>query len=288
MARSTSWKGYLKLSLVSCAVAMAPAQSDRERIRFNTLNRETGNRLRMRMLDAVTGEVVDREDQVKGYEVGKGEYIQVEDEDMEAVRLESQHTIDIIEFVDGKEIDGLYYGDSHYLMPDDDVAVEAYTVIRDAMQRTGMVGIAKVVMGYRERYVAVQPRGKGILLTTLNYPYEIRDEAHVFERIRDAKPTAKELEAMEEIIDQMLDDWNPEMFEDRYQNELKKVLKAKQAGREIKVKAETAERAKGGNVVNLLDTLRKAIDAEKGATERRPKARSKKSTAAKKGRRSAA
>lgn len=276
MARQTSWKGYLKLSLVSCAVAMAPAQSDRERVRFNTLNRETGNRLRMQMIDAQTGDVVDREDQVKAYQVEKDKYIQVEEEDLETIRLESKHTIDITEFVDAGEVDQLYMGDSHYLMPDDEVAVEAYSVIREAMARSNVVGIAKLTVNYRERYVAVQPRGKGILLTTLAYPYEVRDERTVFERIDDEKPTAKELEAMEEVIDQMLGEWAPEKFQDHYQNELKKVLKAKQAGREIKVKAAAGEKPKHGNVVNLLDTLRKAIDAEKGkSTERRPKAASK-------------
>jgi DNA end-binding protein Ku len=228
----------------------------------------------MRMTDAETGEVVDRDDQVKGYEIDKGKYIQVEEEDLENIRLESKHTIDITEFVNASAIDPLYFGHSHYLMPDDDVAVEAYSVIRDAMEQSAVVGIATITVGYRERYVAVQPRGKGILLSTLKFPYEIRDEKMAFDRIDDEKPTAAEIEATGEIIDQMLGEWNPDMFQDRYQNELKKVLKAKQKGVVIKVKAENAARPKEEKVVNLLATLRKAIEAEKGA-ERRPKATSK-------------
>jgi DNA end-binding protein Ku len=263
---------------------MAPAQSDREKVRFNTLNRETGNRLRMRMLDAVTGETVDREDQVKGYEVAKGEYIQVEEEDLEAIRLESKHTIEITEFVDASEIDRLFLGDSHYLMPDDDVASEAYSVIRDAMARSGVIGIAKLTAGYRERYVAVQPRGKGILLTTLKFLDEIRDERFVFERIDDEPPAAKELEAMGQIIDQIAGNWDPEMFKDRYQDELKKILKAKQAGRIVQVKSDK-KAGKDEKVVNLMDTLRKALATEK-AGARRPKAASK-TRSAKKGRNAA-
>ncbi len=262
MAPSSSWKGYLKLSLVTCAVAMAPAITTRDKTRFNMLNRHTGNRLSMRMIDSVTEEIVERDDQVKGYEHAKGQYTQVEEEDFDAIALESKHTIEMTEFVDEDDLDTLYLGDSHYLMPDDEVAIEAFAVIREAMRSTKVAGVARVTVNKRERWVAVRPRGKGILLTTMRYPYEVRDERQVFDRIGDEKPDAKAVEAMEEIIDQMSGHWDTSWFNDRYEQALGKVLKAKQSGKTIKAAA--PEKAKGeSNVVNLMDTLRKAIEAEK-------------------------
>lgn len=276
MAPSNSWKGYLKLSLVTCAVAMAPVITTRDKTRFNMLNRATTNRLSMRMIDSVTEEIVERDDQVKGYEHAKGQYTQVEEEDFDTIALESKHTIELTEFVDEVELDPLYFGDSHYLMPDDEVAVEAYAVIRDAMRAAKVAGIARVTVNKRERWVAVTPRGKGILLTTMRYPYEIRDERQVFDRIGDEKPDAKAVTAMEEIIDEMSGHWDTSWFRDRYEEALGKVLKAKQSGKTIKA-AEPEKANAETNVVNLMDTLRRAIEAE-----RRSKPAPKKTTKSKK------
>ena len=286
MARSTSWKGYLKLSLVSCAVAMAPATSGTGKIRFNNLNRKTGNRLRMRMIDAGTGEVVETDDQVRGYQTGKDDYLQVEEEDLEAIALESRHTIDIDQFVPVDQLDRLYMGDSHYLMPDDDVALEAFSVIREAMAQSKVAGIARLTMNDRERWVAVQPRGQGILLTTMKYPYEVRNQDQAFDRIDDDKPDPKAVAAMEEVMDLMAAKWNPKEFKDRYQEALQQLLKEKQKGHKVqplrvggaKVSAET----KAGS---LIDALRKSIDAEK-QDGKKPKAASK--TRSSKGKRRAA
>jgi DNA end-binding protein Ku len=275
MARSTSWKGYLKLSLVSCAVAMAPATSATEKIRFNNLNRKTGNRLRMRMIDAGTGEVVETEDQVRGYQTGRDHYIQVEEEDLEAIALESRHTIDIDQFVPVDQLDRLYMGDSHYLMPDDEVALEAFSVIREAMARSKVAGIARLTMNDRERWVAVQPRGQGILLTTMKYPYEVRSQDQAFARIDDDKPDPKAVAVMEEVIDLMAAEWNPKEFKDRYQEALQQLLKEKQKGHKVQpLRVGGPKVSSGTRAGSLIDALRKSIAAEK-QEGKKPRAASK-------------
>lgn len=278
MAPRASWKGYLKLSLVSCSVALFPASNASERISFNTLNRGTGNRLKQQMIDSETEEVVEREDRVKGYEFAKGNYVIVENEDLEKVHLESTHTIDIQQFVPEDQIDQVYLDGSHYLAPDDKVAQEAFAVIREAMKKKKVVGIGTLVLNRRERIVALFPRGKGILVTTVNYKYEVRDDEAYFDDIPNVKVPEEMLDLAEHIIDKKKGKFDPDKFEDRYENALIELLKAKQAGREIKAPKES----RPSNVVNLMDALRKSIDGEKAA--RRPAARSKttKKTVAKK------
>jgi DNA end-binding protein Ku len=260
MAPRASWKGYLKLSLVSCSVALYPASNASERISFNTLNRATGNRLKQQMIDSETEEVVEREDRVRGYEFAKGNYVIVENEDLEKVQLESTHTIDIQEFVPQDQIDQVYLDGSHYLAPDDKVAQEAFAVIREAMKKKKVVGIGTLVLSRRERIVALIPRGKGILLTTVNYKYEVRDDEAYFEDIENVKIPDEMMDLAEHIIDKKKGKFDPSMFEDRYENALIELLKAKQAGREIKAPKE----AKPSNVINLMDALRRSIDGERG------------------------
>jgi DNA end-binding protein Ku len=277
MAPRASWKGYLKLSLVSCSVALFPASNASERISFNTLNRDTGNRLKQQMIDSETEEVVDREDRVRGYEFAKGNYIIVENEDLEKVQLESTHTIDIQQFVPENEIDQVFLDGSHYLAPDDKVAQEAFAVIREAMKKKKVVGIATLVLNRRERIVALFPRGKGILVTTVNYKYEVRDEDAYFDDIPTVKIPEEMMDLAEHIIDKKKGKFDPDKFEDRYENALIEMLKAKQAGREIKAPKE----AKPSNVINLMDALRKSIEGERGGKSakssgsRRPAAKSK-------------
>src|SRR5437868_1829587 len=187
MAPRSNWKGYLKLSLVSASIAIYPATSSTEKVRFNTLNRATGNRLKRQMVDAVTGDVVETDEQIKGYAIGKDNYVQVEDAELASIAIESSHTVDIEKFVPKSSIDDRYRDTPYYLAPEDKVGQEAFAVIRDAMRKKKVVGIARVVMARRERVMMLEPFGKGIMGTTLHYAYEIRSDESVFEETPDMK-----------------------------------------------------------------------------------------------------
>jgi DNA end-binding protein Ku len=276
MPRS-SWKGYLRLSLVSCPVALFNATSSSERVSFNTLNRNTGNRLKQFMVDSATEEPVDPADRVKGYQVGKGQYVMVEDEELEAVKIESSKLIDIETFVPQAEVDEIYSDSYYYMAPDDAVAQEAFAVIREAMARKKMVGIGRVVLSRRERMLMLQPRGKGILATTLRYPYEVRQDAEIVADIADVELPEEMLEIAEHIIERKTGHFEPTRFSDRYEEAVVGLLKAKQAG-EAFVVAETPTPTK---VVNIMDALRRSLEAEGGgAPARRPRAPSRKPEAA--------
>ncbi len=187
MAPRAYWKGYLKLSLVSCPIALFPATSEREKIRFHQINQATGNRIRYVKVDAESGEEVETENIVKGYQVGKSEYLQFEPDELEAIAIESKRTIDIDEFVPKDEIDELYLNNPYYIVPDGEVGVQAFAVIREAIRKEGMVAIGKVVFTTREHVIALEPRDKGLLGITLRYPYEIRDAKDYFDDIPDEK-----------------------------------------------------------------------------------------------------
>src|SRR4030088_1776025 len=180
MAPRAYWKGYLKLSLVSCPIQLFPAISAREKIRFHQINRKTGNRIKYCKLDAVTGEPVSDEGIVKGYEVGKGRYVEITDDELEAVAIGSTHTIEIDQFVPKSEIDELYWNIPYYIAPDGEVGQQAFAVIREAIKKKDMVALGHVVLTTREHVIAVEPRGKGMLGITLRYPYEIRKAADYF------------------------------------------------------------------------------------------------------------
>jgi DNA end-binding protein Ku len=260
MAPRANWKGYLKLSLVSCAVELFPASSTKERVSFNLLNRETGNRLKRQLVDSETGEVVESEDQVRGYEVAKRDYVIVEDEDVDKVAIESTHTIDIESFVPRAEIDEVYLDTPYYLTPDGKVAEEAFAVIREAMRAKKVVGLGRVVLHRRERIVMLEPRGKGIAARTLRYAYEVRDDEDYFDDIGDVTIAGEMLDLAEHIIDKKLTSFDPTRFEDRYQNALIDLIKAKTGDRPA---PKMAAPAKPSNVINLMDALRKSIAAEK-------------------------
>src|SRR6476661_11191053 len=181
------WKGYLKLSLVSCPVALFPASTEREKISFHQINKKTGNRIKYRKVDAETGDEVDSADIIKGYQVGKGEYLEIEPEELEAIAIESKRTIEIDEFVPRKEIDELYFNNPYYIVPDGEVGQQAFAVIREAIRQEGMVAIGKVVFTSREHIIALEARDKGMMGMTLRYPYEVRNEADYFDDIRDEK-----------------------------------------------------------------------------------------------------
>jgi DNA end-binding protein Ku len=261
MAFRASWKGYLKLSLVSCAVQLFPATTTKERVAFNLLNRETGNRLRRQLVDAETGDVVESEDQVKGYEVGKRQYVQVEEEEIQSVAIESTHTIDIESFVPRTEIDDVFLDTPYYLTPDGRVAEEAFAVIRDAMHQKGVVGLGRVVLYRRERIVMLEARGNGLVARTLRYAYEVRDPAELFEDIGSAEVSEEMLDLATHIIDRKLTRFDPSRFDDRYQDALVELIKSKTGEEHAPLpKAQPAP----SNVVNLMDALRRSIAAEKG------------------------
>jgi DNA end-binding protein Ku len=181
------WKGYLMLSLVSCPVALFPASSEREKISFNQINKNTGNRIRYRKIDAETGDEVDSSDIIKGYEVGKGQYIEIKPEELEAIAIESKRTIEIDEFVPKKEIDELYLSSRYYLVPDGEVGQQAFAVIREAIRKEGMVALGRLVFTSREHVIALEARDKGLLGVTLRYPYEVRKEDEYFGDVPDEK-----------------------------------------------------------------------------------------------------
>ena len=245
MAPRPYWKGYLKLSLVSCAVALFPATSRSERISFHWLNRESGNRLRQLMVDSDTSEPVEREDRVRGYQVAKNDYLMIEDEDLDAVEIESSHTIEIERFVPRSEIDPVYLDSAYYLAPNDKVAEEAFAVIREAMEGQGVVGLGRAVIARRERLFVLEPRDKGILATALHYNYEVRDEHTYFDDIPDIKIPAEMLDLAKHIIQTKMSHFDITKFEDRYENALIEMIRAKQAGRPVEAhEAATAGRCR--------------------------------------------
>lgn len=265
MAPRSNWKGYLKLSLVSASIAIYPATSSAEKVRFNTLNRATGNRLKRQMIDSETGDVVESEDQVKGYAVGKDQYVVVEDEELASIAIDSTRTVDIERFVPKASIDDRYRDAPYYLAPEDQVGQEAFAVIRDAMKKK-MVGIARVVMARRERIMMLEPFGKGLMATTLLYPYEIRSEELVFEEIPELKLPDQMVGLAEEIIDRMTGKFEPDRFEDRYENAMIELIRSKQAGLPAKVEKAPARAA---NVVNLMDALRRSVEGDQGGKRKK-------------------
>ena len=267
MAPRAYWKGYLKLSLVSCPISLFPATSGREKISFHQLNRNTGNRIRYRKVDAETGDEVEAADIIKGYEVDKGQYIELEPEELEAIALESKRTIEIDKFVPKDEIDDLYLADPYYVVPDGEVGQQAFAVIREAVRAEGMVAIAKVVFTSREHMIALEPRGKGMMGVTLRYPYEVRKPDEYFSEIEDEKVPKDMLDLAAHIVETKRGKFEPEKFEDEYEGALKELLRKKQRGEKIEQPKERTP----SNVINLMDALRNSLKAEGGRSARSAK-----------------
>jgi DNA end-binding protein Ku len=259
MAPRPFWKGYLKLSLVTCPVAMTPATSESEKVRFHTLNRATGNRIQSQYVDAETGDPVEEDDEVKGYQSGDDQYVMLEDDELASVALESTRTIDIEMFVPKESIAWIWYDKPHYLTPDDPVGEEAFSVIRAAMDETDMVGIAKLVLYRRERAIMLEPRGTGIVVWTLRYGDEVRKPEDYFGKIKPAKVDAKAVSLATSLIDDRSKPWDGAMVDDPVQKRLQEIIAAKKKGkRPTKKKAATTEPT--GNVVNIMDALRKSLE----------------------------
>ena len=266
MAPRAYWKGYLKLSLVSCPIALYPATSEREKISFHQLNKETGNRIRYRKVDAETGDDVDQANIIKGYELAKGEYVDVTREELEAVAIESKRTIEIEQFVPKTQIDELYIRDPYYIAPDGEVGQQAFAVIREAIRKEGMVAVGKVVFTSREHIIALEARDSGMLGMTLRYPYEVRKQAEYFDEIPDEKVPKDMLDLALHIVDTKRGDFDPEKFEDQYEDALRELIERKAKGEKIERPKQPAR----SNVVNLMDALRASVEAEGGSERRKP------------------
>ena len=269
MAPRAYWKGYLKLSLVSCPIALYPATSEREKISFHQLNKETGNRIRYRKVDAETGDDVEQANIIKGYELAKGEYVDVTREELEAVAIESKRTIEIEQFVPKTQIDELYIRDPYYIAPDGEVGQQAFAVIREAIRKEGMVAVGKVVFTSREHIIALEARDNGMLGITLRYPYEVRKQAEYFGEVPDEKVPKDMLDLALHIVETKRGDFEPEKFEDQYEGALRELIEKKAKGEKIERPKQPAR----SNVVNLMDALRASVKAEGGVSARsRPSA----------------
>ncbi|KGJ12412.1 Ku protein (plasmid) [Paracoccus versutus] len=262
MAPRSFWKGYLKLSLVTCPVSMMPATGEGEKLRFHTLNARTGNRVVSRYVDAETGKPVAEEDEVKGYPRGEDDHVLLEDDEIASVALESARTIDIDMFVPADSIGWIWYDKPHYLVPDDPIGEEAYGVIRDAMGATGTVGISRLVLYRRERAVMLEPRDKGIVLWTLRYGDEVRPEADYFDRIGDEKVDAGLLKLVTRLIEERSVPWEPSLVADPVQEKLLDIIAAKTKGRKRAARAKPEAPATAGNVINIMEALKKSIASE--------------------------
>ena len=259
------WKGSLKLSLVSCPVVLYPASTSAEKTRFHMINKETGNRLKQQMVDAETGDVVESDQKGRGYELKKGEYVEIEKEELEAVQIESNHTIDIDSFVPRDEIDERYFNNPYYIAPEGKAGIDAFAVIRDAMKDKDRVALARIVLTNREHIIALQPWDKGMLGITLRYPYEVRDESAYFDDIRNPKISKDMVELASHILDSKAAHFDPSKFKDEYETALKTLVKRKAAGKPVKA-AEPEE--KPDNVINLMDALKQSLKGGKGSAKR--------------------
>ncbi len=264
------WKGYLKLSLVSCPIALYTGTSATERVSFRQINKKTGNRLRQQLVDEVTRLPVEGEDKGRGYEYAKNAYIPVDDDELDALAVESKHTIEIDSFVPREQIVERYLDSPYFITPDGQVGQDAFAVIREAMRGKDMVALGRVVLAKRERVIMLQPWDKGLLATTLRYPYEIRDAKEYFGDIPDVKVEPDMLELAQHILQSRATDFDPSQFVDRYEEAVAEMLRKKQAGLPV---AREHALARPQNAVNLMDALRRSIAQENASTalQKRPR-----------------
>ncbi|MBS0331937.1 MAG: Ku protein [Proteobacteria bacterium] len=273
MATRPTWQGYLRLSLVSCPVALYTATSRGGEVHFNMLSKKTHNRIRMIPTDPDEGPI-DRADIVKGYEIEKGRYVVITGEELENVRLETTRTLDIERFVDDEDIDRLYWNDPYFLAPDGDVAAEAFAVIREAMKKAGKVALGRLVMHQRERLMALEPHEKGIVAYTLRNKLEVREADDVFGSIKAVRPPAQMIEIATKIIEQLEGPFDPSQFNDRYEDALRALIKEKQKGHTV----EAPEAPREAEVIDLMDALKRSLG--QGGERRKTAARAEKKPAA--------
>jgi DNA end-binding protein Ku len=265
VAPRANWKGFLRLSLVTCPIALYPATSETEKISFNQINKNTGHRIKYSKVDAETGEEVEPEDIVKGYKVDTDTYIEVSKDELDNIALESTHTVDIDEFVPRDEIDNRFLIRPYYIVPDGKVGHDAYAVIRETIRTMDMVALGRIVLTNREHIIALEPLDKGIVGTLLRYPYEVRDESAYFDDIKDVKVTKEMLDLARHIVDTKTTDFDPKHFEDHYEAALTDLINRKRNGEKIKAPAPRKE----SNVINLMDALRQSLKGGEAKTARR-------------------
>jgi DNA end-binding protein Ku len=269
MALRPYWKGYLKLSLVTCPVQMMPATSESEKVRFHTLNRETHNRVVSRYVDAVTGKEVEEDNEAKGYQRGENDFIILEDEELENIALDSTKTIDIDVFAPRDSVEWIWLDTPYYLSPDNPVGEEAFSVIREAMVAEDMVGISRLVISRRERAVMLEPRGKGIVVWTLRYGDEVRDEDAYFGEIDDKKSDSQVMPLLQQLIKKQTRHWDNRLVSDPVQDKLLEIIEAKREKRKRPAKAKASEpKATPNNVINIMDALRTSVETEKRPDKR--------------------
>jgi DNA end-binding protein Ku len=267
VAPRASWKGHLRLSLVSCPVKLFPATSSAERIAFNQLHKETHNRINMKPVDPELG-LVERADLVRGYEYEPKQYIIIEDQDLDAVRIESNHTMNIEAFVDADDVDVLYQDSPYYLAPDGAMAEETFVVLREAMRKSNKLAIARLVMTSRERVVTIGARETGMFVTTLRNPNEVRGTAEYFGNIPVGNPDAEMLDLAQKLIEQKVTSFDPKAYEDRYEAAVMQMIREKLKGHKPIIAA-APER---GNVINLMDALKASLGEAKPPAKSKSKA----------------
>lgn len=263
MAVNAFWKGYLKLSLVTCSVSLTPATTSSEKVRFHTINRETGRRVRAQFVDSETGKPVKDEDERKGYETDDGKFLTFSDEELESVALESVRQIDIDNFVPADTIPWIWYDSAYYVVPNDKVSEEAFVVIREAMAQKNVVGISRLVLGRRERAVMLEPRDKGIVLWTLRYGNEVRDEQAYFDGIDQKKAEPKLMGLVKQLIEERSRPWDESLVRDPVQEQLKDLIAAKRKkGGKKPARAEKEESGSRGtgNVIDLMTALKESLE----------------------------
>jgi DNA end-binding protein Ku len=287
-SRRAFWKGYLKLSLVTCPVALYPASSKAQKTRFHQINRKTGNRLRQQMVDEETGRSVDTDNKGRGYEIAKGKYVEIEPEEVDAIEFENTHTIGIDKFVPEEEIDKRYYERPYYIVPDGKSGEEAFAVIRDAMKDKGRVALAGIVFANRQHILAVEPWGKGMLGTTLRFDYEVRDDKEFFKGIASHRVSKEMVSLAAHILDTKAGHFDPAKFNDEFELALRKLVKRKAAGKTIEREEVTEPET---NVINLMDALKQSLGGGKrkaAATRSHNSSKKAKRSGSKKARRRAA
>jgi DNA end-binding protein Ku len=261
MAPRAYWKGYLRLSLVTCPIELFPAVSQSEKTHFHQINTQTGHRLRQQMVDETTGKVVDKAHKGRGYELAKGRYVEIDEDELAAVEIESTHTVDIDSFVPLSEIDKRYLDKPYYIVPAGGVGAEAFAVIRDAMKDKDRAALARIVMANREHVIALQPLGKGILGTTLRYDYEVRDEKQYFASVPSVRAAKEMLDLARHILDTKAGYFDPAKFKDEYELALRKLVKRKAAGKKIEAPEPEKE---SGKVIDLMEALRRSLHGKSG------------------------
>src|SRR3954466_8841471 len=265
MAPRANWKGFLRLSLVTCPVALFPATSDSEKISFNQINRNTGHRIKYMKVDAETGDEVSSEDIMKGYKVDTDTYIEISRDELDNIALESTRTIEIDQFVPKPEIDELYLVRPYYIVPDGKVGHDAYAVIRETIRSLDKVALARVVLTNREHVIALEARDNGLMGMLLRYPYEVRNSAEYFDDIQDVKITKDMLDLAKHIVQQKSGHFEPERFEDHYEAALTELINKKRSGESIKPAAKPVS---NDNVISLMDALKRSISGKPAPAEK--------------------